>query len=254
MKLLAGALTTALLTTVSAIAADLPSHKSVTAVPVAVTANRTGYYIGAHAGWGMGSFKNFDKDAKDTQSELVTLLARPVAMTTSGGRAFVGGLYAGYNFQFDKIVTGVEADLNIGSITRTAIIPFNLTGNGHTVTGSFTGTQAYQIGGSLRGRSGYAINDLLPYVTGGLAMATNKWTLGGDARIDGTLLQAVSIAETQRQYGYVLGGGLEYKLSANLNARAEYLYTSFAATEIANTGSKYDTKLNTVRVGLSYKF
>ena len=254
MKLLASTLTAALVTSVSAFAADLPSHKSPTAAPVAVVGSWVGYYIGAHAGWGMGSFKNFDRDVTDTQSELATLLARPVSSSTSGGRAFVGGLYAGYNFQFGNVVTGVEADINIGSITRSATIPFTVTGNGHTASGSFNGSQSYQVGGSLRGRLGYSIDALLPYITGGIAIANNKWTLGGEARVDGTPVQAVAISETKKQYGYVLGGGLEYKLSSNLSARAEYLYTGFAATEVAHSGSKYDTKINHVRAGLTYKF
>ena len=254
MKLLATTLTAALLTTVSAIAADLPSNKSSNAAPIAVAGSWAGYYVGAHAGWGMGSFKNFDKDANELKSELTTLLGRPLSMSMSGGSQFVGGLYGGYNFQFDRVVTGIEADINLGSITRSANMPFNVTGNGHTVTGGFNGSQAYQFGGSLRGRLGYSFNDMLPYVTGGLALAKNKWTLGGNARLDGNAVQGLSMSESQRQYGYALGGGLEYKLSAKIVGRIEYLYTNFNETEVGNSGSKYATKINQVRAGLSYKF
>jgi len=224
------------------------------------TFNWTGAYIGAHAGWGFGSFKQFDDGSTKLQSTANTLLNRSLTLTKGSPDAFMGGFYAGYNYQMDNVVTGVEADINFGQIKQTASIPFGLTGNGHTLTGSFNGSQSYEMGGSARVKLGYAFDNILPYVTGGLAVAQNKFTLGGAAALDGTTIVAAGYSKTKTQYGYVLGGGLEYAVTSNLVGRIEYLYTDFGKTEFGlasdNTvGSfKSSTKLQQVRAGLAYKF
>jgi outer membrane immunogenic protein len=230
--------------------------------PVAApkTYSWTGAYIGAHAGWGFGSFKQFDDGVTQLQSIINSKLNSSLSLTKGSPDAFMGGLFAGYNYQIENIVTGVEADINFGQVKQTASIPFGLSGNGHTLTGSFYGSQSYEIGGSARVRIGYAFDKILPYITGGLAVGQNKFTLGGAAALDGTTIVSTGYSKTKTQYGYVLGGGLEYAVTNNLVGRIEYLYTDFGKTELglasdSTVGSfKSGTKLQQVRAGLAYKF
>ena len=64
----------------------------------------------------------------------------------------------------------------------------------------------------MRGRAGYAMNNVLIYATGGLAY-------GGGAR-------RARRASTKRKshLGWTLGGGVEVGLTPNWSAKAEYLY------------------------------
>ena len=241
------------------------------AAPVVVAAksyNWTGAYIGAHAGWGFGSFKEFDNRTKVLTSFISSTLNLNPALTRKSADAFQGGLYGGYNYQINDVVTGIEADINFGSVKREASIPFGITGNGHTMTGNFNGSQSYEYGGSLRARIGYSFDRILPYITGGLAVASNKFNLNGNAANDGTQIFSAGYSKSKTQYGYVVGGGIEYALTSNLVGRIEYLYTNFGKTHYTNFGKtelglasddivgsfKASTKLQQVRAGLSYKF
>ena len=77
---------------------------------------------------------------------------------TSG---FVGGGQLGYNFQFNRLVLGVEGDI------------------------SFTDWHETDAFGTVRGRLGYAWERVLPYVTAGLAIADSEtgWTAGGGVEL-----------------------------------------------------------------------
>jgi opacity protein-like surface antigen len=83
---------------------------------------------------------------------------------------------------------------------------------------------------TLRGRAGYLITpSLLAYATGGLAFGgVTAHTL-----INQTLTSIVPIVEgssaatgqfSNVQFGWTVGGGLEWMFSADLSLKAEYLY------------------------------
>ena len=82
----------------SASAADL-------AVPVDPVYDWTGPYIGLQAGYGWGDL------------DTTTFTDAGVAVPTSDGSAdiegFIGGLHAGWNWQSDALVFGIEADVNL---------------------------------------------------------------------------------------------------------------------------------------------
>ncbi len=81
--------------------------------------------------------------------------------------------------------------------------------------------------------------------TGGLALTT----LTGNADITDAGTSLFSYSNSQTVLGYAIGGGLEYSVTDNLNARVEYLFTSFAK---ANYSDVLDTKFDAgfVRLGL----
>lgn len=118
--------------------ADMPVVNAgyVTKAPVRLASNWSGPYIGAHGGYGWGTF-----DATAT------------ALDPSG--AF-GGIQSGYNWQLsNNLVVGLEADSSWGSIKDAA--------GAASVDADTLGT--------VRFRLGYAMDRILVYGTGGLAWA-----------------------------------------------------------------------------------
>src|SRR6476620_1381795 len=124
----------------AASAADLAA-RPYTKAPVAVASvyNWTGFYLGIVGG---GAWENGSGDPK-----------------MKGG--FVGGT-AGYNWQTGNVVFGIEADGSWADVNASA------TALGVTVTSK---TDAL---GTVRGRIGYAVNNVLFYGTGGYAWIDNK--------------------------------------------------------------------------------
>jgi outer membrane immunogenic protein len=97
-------------------------------------------------------------------------------------------------------------------------------------------------------------------VTGGLAFANVK-TAYNNAAGGGATAGAFSFSQTRT--GWTLGAGVEYAISNNWSARAEYRYTdfgSFSNTTAAGTTFwsaavlRHKLQEQSVRVGISYKF
>ncbi|GBU19913.1 MULTISPECIES: outer membrane beta-barrel protein [Methylobacterium] len=149
--------------------------------PVAPAVDWNGGYFGAHAGYSSTSlgFRNVFGDMirnalHDTSTETnlgASTLLR--AQSVRVDHSSFGG-FAGYNFQFDDIVLGIEADYTRFGKTGTS---FDTTGRSK-VTGDLletvylNGSSSTRIQdyGTIRARAGYAMGSLLPFVTGGLAI------------------------------------------------------------------------------------
>ncbi len=211
-----------------AAAADLATKYPVKAVAVPVF-SWTGFYIGANAGYGGDKF-NYD----------LSYLAVPVtsASITSSGW-FVGG-QIGYNYQFaNNVVVGLETDIQWADISGTVAI------------GPYSAGSSVDYFGTIRARLGYAFDRFLPYITGGAAY--------GRTSTDVTCITCVGVTgNATTSWGWTLGGGVEYAITNNWTLKAEYLYVdlgnanniaSFAGYSIDN-----DTKFNSIKVGVNYKF
>ena len=99
---------------------------------------------------------------------------------------------------------------------------------------------------TVRGRVGYAFDNILLYGTGGVAALGAKTSLslvpGGAAC--GAIL--TGCAGASRQIGAVIGGGVEYGITPNLSAKLEYLYISAVSLDVSHHGE--------VRAGVNYRF
>ena len=104
--------------------------------------------------------------------------------------------------------------------------------------------------GTVRGRVGYAFDRFLPYVTGGFAYGNVKNKVSHPT--------FGSFSDDNTQYGWTLGGGLEYAFTNNLTAKLEYLYVDLDKESINVPGGTFnsdvETKFSVVRAGLNYKF
>jgi outer membrane immunogenic protein len=242
-KMLSAALFVAA-TSVSANAADL-AYK---AAPVAQSVyNWTGFYLGGTAGGGIANSSHLDADDFE-------------AGNTKFQEAFGAvGLTAGYNYQFNHTVLGVEGDFNWATVDKTKQL----------ANDDDTGTTRFKMDqfATLRGRAGLALDQTLIYATAGLAFAhVQNTTAFGDT----TFAQA---SESKWKTGLAVGAGLEFALSHNWTLKGEYMLMQFENSDAiinrVNTGStngqsfcgntqpcrmNYSESVQLARIGLNYKF
>ncbi len=174
----------------------------------------------------------------------------------------VGGQF-GYNYQMGAYVLGLEADLDwVGGVKTTS---YTAPPNG-IITNSDTQKAGLQWLGTVRGRLGYAFDRTLFYGTGGLAYGRVTATTNGSGS-DGTNTDIFAGDASGVRVGYAVGGGIEYAVTYNLTAKAEYLYYNLGTASYAvapanaiavgeglfiNASQKFDGSM--LRVGLNYKF
>lgn len=195
----------------------------------------TGFYAGVHGGYGWGkSNGDYFTPAENPQPD-----------------GFFGGGQVGYNFEFsNKVVLGVEADAALADLSDetgyngTFIFPYSLGYQSHVE--SF---------GTVRGRLGYAVDRLLPYVTGGFAWANTK--------LESQFTQAFPFpfesrgSDEQTFTGWTVGAGFEYAFASNVTAKIEYLYADLGSKDfhLGDAGPfPVDLTMQTAKLGLNYKF
>lgn len=208
----------------SAMAADAIVYNSPAPAAQAVnTFSWEGAYAGVNAGYGFGKMKDD-----------VGGVIKP--------RGFVGGVQAGYNWQFDQVVAGIEADFQ-GSTMKQAITFDN--DNGEVLGGNSAKIQWF---GTVRGRLGANIAErTMLYGTAGLAYGQVKFE---------EFSRYNTYAVSQTRTGYTVGGGVEYAFTDNMTLKTEYLYTDLGKISLGNSDNSVKAKTNfhTVRIGVNYKF
>jgi outer membrane immunogenic protein len=222
-----------MLGTTAAHAADLTVVEET--VVVAPAFSWTGFYAGVHAGYGWADLDTF-------YSENLGVGGKP--------DGFLGGGQVGYNYQLsNNLVLGLEADAAFA----------DLKDDGKQGDSDFafgTGAKIAALG-TVRGRAGYAIDRVLPYVTGGFAWANARTgvTVGGDA------IQNLSFTDSKVFTGWTVGAGLEYAVTNNITAKVEYLYADLGSKDLSPHpfGASFQvpadlSSLQTVKFGLNYKF
>ncbi|WP_378950707.1 outer membrane protein [Mesorhizobium sp. ANAO-SY3R2] len=146
-------------------------------------------------------------------------------------------IYAGYNFQYRNWVFGAEADLKFSNAEVEDIV-YPL---------PYIRPIESRVAGSLRGRVGYSLGQVMPYATGGLAM--------GSFRVDHAAGKADVLA-TETITGYVVGGGVEWAATDKLIVRAEYLFSDYGTDdfEFSFDTHEFDVRTHDVRLGVAYMF
>jgi len=195
-------------------AADLAPQPAEPAVPVYLPFSWTGFYVGAHAGYGFGSVDSS--------------LAAPLDSFDIKG--FVGGVHAGYNYQMNQWVLGVEGDFDGTSINGKATDGL---GNINKMTVPWQG--------SVRGRVGYAWDRFLLYGTGGVAFADAKLA-GGDSK---TLAGWTAGAGLEYAFTDNWSARLEYRYT-------DYQRATFSTPALGSFKNRFNE--NQVLAGISYKF
>jgi outer membrane immunogenic protein len=193
----------AVTTTTTAFAADFPQGNYYTAAAPLRTYSWVGPYIGGTAGFEWGKVTN-----------------NP---TKPSGVA--GGLEAGYNWQTGQFVFGGETDINLSGADDT-FAPWKFSNPWF---------------GTLRGRAGIALNNVLLFATAGLAY--------GDLRAE-----TAGLTESNTSLGWTAGLGIEVGFTPNWSAKAEWLYLDLSEHGYSLTGVNNGLQANLLRFGVNYHF
>jgi high affinity Mn2+ porin len=213
-----------------AVAADLSAKLAVKAPVRSTIYDWTGFYVGGHFGYGDASF------GPGTNPIPLQGVFFPPSPT-----GLIGGFQAGYNRQLSNhLVFGVEADSSFPSpidVPRLAPAPFNT---------------SIDYVGTLRGRVGYAFGTWMPYLTGGFAWG-HTHVLVNDAA--GGLVATVKGYES----GWTAGAGVEFAVSGNWSAKAEYDYIDLSSrtydlSGFGLPGVNVEPRIQLAKLGLNYRF
>jgi outer membrane immunogenic protein len=211
------------------LAADLGPYRpgSIKDEPVPIYApvfTWTGFYVGGHVGWG---WSDVDWSYVDVGTN-----------SDHSGDGFLGGVQVGYNWQKGSLVLGVEGDVSWADIS----------GSDDCANPAFTCQHDLNWLASIRARAGLAANSTLFYVTGGVAWADAEYVTPGFG------------SHSSTETGWVAGGGIEHAFTPHWTARVEYLHyeidggTAPVGTLDGISRTELDTSIETVRLGINYKF
>ena len=216
------------------------------ATPAASPYDWTGFYLGLNAGYGWGQSQTVH--VAETDGGVPTAFGSGNFGTLDPTGGF-GGAQVGYNWQWDHLVLGLEADIQGGSIrdTNTATLPYLSTRSTITVASK----NDMDWFGSARARLGYASDRWLVYVTGGFAFGDPKYSykvtkdvVAVTATSGGPCCASASKGSSS---GYILGAGAEYALDNNWTLGAEFDYLNFgsvtaAAPEVTSSGGAHHVR------------
>ncbi|WGR95274.1 outer membrane beta-barrel protein [Bradyrhizobium sp. ISRA443] len=255
-------------------AADMPILRGGFTEGVArPTTNWEGFYIGGQAGYG-SSDENFSGTNANMLSALLdhnVIQQMDVANWNLGlgkqsQRSPAYGGFVGYNWQFDDVVVGAEMSYmhanNFGgtsTATKELVSGSKLSDSMfHDVRVDSSAAIAITDLATFRARAGYAWGCFLPYMFGGVALGnaniSRSVTVFDSISATGAAgsftslatLSASDVLHNHLVYGYSGGLGVDVNLMAGLFMRAEWEYARITST--------VDTNINTVRVGVGYKF
>lgn len=194
----------------------------------------TGFYIGAHAGLATGQ----NEGSVDGAGALAPLFATDYDLNGA-----IYGVHGGYNLQVGSTVFGIEG-----------------TYSGSTLQGNSTCVVALNCERELDwtativARLGFTTGKALVYGLAGVAF--------GELSSDVSLAGFPIVSGSETHTGWTAGLGIEYAISNNIIARVEYAHTDFGEEDYnlsaAGGGlvipAQVDTQIDTIKVGVSYKF
>jgi outer membrane immunogenic protein len=202
--------------------------------PVPALYNWNGIYVGVNGGWGDGNSNWTDGT-----------LGESGRFQISG---YLTGGTAGFNYQVGAYVFGIEGDFDWS----------HLTGGSGPTCGAISGAVPPPTGcqtqsdwlATVRGRLGYAFDNILIYGTAGVAFGNVQ-----------TGLIPPSTFDSSSEAGWTIGAGIEVGFAPNWTAKAEYLFVDLrdaTCTTVANCGGAVGSTVsfneNIVRAGINFKF
>jgi outer membrane immunogenic protein len=215
----------------------------------------TGFYVGFNAGGGVANGHMLDQDCFECADTLFQT-----------GFGTVGG-QLGYNYQWNSVVLGIEADYNWLGAKKTNF--FALDDCGFPAQGPCA-QAAFKLNqfATIRGRAGLAVGPGLIYVTAG-AVWGHFDSLINTLPANGT--NQFFITDNEWRPGIAAGAGLEFMpWGPHWVVRAEYMYLNFTDNTSAcqptggNTNFQvscrnqfhinFGSTAQLARAGLSYKF
>lgn len=247
-----------------ALAADMPL-KAPPPLPAPVF-NWNGCYLGGSVGGNWRKTDNVTVWVTDGGSGAAAAAAGAIPTAFgAGGSSWIAGGQVGCNYQAANWVFGIETDFSGTRLDGSATIATNVP-LFFPLTSSVS--QDMSFIGTTRGRLGWTWSNVLLYATGGAAYGhvsygyTQNNFAGGGAT-------AVAASDSATQFGWTVGGGLEWGFGV-WSLKGEYLYydlgghtlTAACSSVIGGctgvTPSLFSTHFrdngSIARVGLNYRF
>lgn len=206
-------------------AADLPRRAAPPAQEVYAPApvyNWQGFYLGVNGGYGFSSFEGGHSD----------ILGSP-----NGGLI---GFTGGYNYAVSpSFLVGLEADFDFTGLKANRSPWFGIGGR--------SGVDDIV---TVRGRAGLTFDRALLFVTGGFAGSSNTVAIAN-------AFAGYYGERSKFQAGWAVGGGLEFGVTSNVSAKAEYIFTSTGGDQYFNFSPNAlvpSVNTSTVKGGVNYHF
>lgn len=207
--------------------------------------NWSGFYVGLNVGGQFGHSEDFDFG--------YNAIDHPFGYSESG---VVAGGQIGYNWQWHWLVLGPEIDLGYMNLDGSTIDPASRGSGSDTRASSDSDFYA-----TFRGRIGVALRQWLIYATGGAIGVNYETRFVDDCSISPCSPGTVDAHKQDFDWGYTVGGGVEYLFGCHWSIKAEYLYFSlddqnFSAPNNFDEIQRFngETTGHIVRAGLNYKF
>ena len=239
--------------------------------------NWGGFYGGGQVGYG-ASYMDFSKagrsiNAFDPNASFTApfgSVSNLVSLGNASGQAATYGAFVGYNWQFDDLIVGFEANYNHTSLSGSQsgrrcyndapalnCDPAITLGDGNTYDATVTATASMRITdyGTARLRAGWVADNLLPYAMVGLAVgraeishyATATGAPNGGPGTPFTRTEG-TVNSSMLTWGYSAGLGVDMLIYRDLFVRAEYEFVKFFLV------SDFRSQIHNGRLGLGMKF
>lgn len=211
-----------------------------------------GPYVGIHGGYGRPYFTGFWDNPEYSEGcpcwyddgGAVDFLAAP---------GVLGGVHAGFNFQRNALVLGIEVD---ASVARLGTEGHFLDPNDGTLETSGHAFLSVDLLASVRARLGVAMGNIMPYVTVGVGY------IGAEFGANTSDSHPVTTNTVDLSgFGLVLGGGAEWRANDRISLRAEFLhYRANVVQDVRGLGDGNTEPENvvtfngvsTLRLGMSF--
>jgi outer membrane immunogenic protein len=223
--------------------------------------NWTGFYIGAHVGYGWNDLKWTDTDTSTfspgSPGEGPDLQGNEVLVEQSADGVIAGG-QIGYNYQFGHFVIGAEGDFSYSNVSDSSSVHTESFTNDFETNSQWMGTFGLRLG--------YAWSHFLFYAKGAGAVTHQDYSLRHTVLDEGSGNHVDRFSADNTWVSPLVGAGIEYAINCHWSVKVEYNYLFLGKNNITGTNVEADTgpesesyevdskHQNTVRFGLNYKF
>lgn len=198
-----------------AAAADLPYPVKAPprVAPAFVPDSWAGFYVGGQIGYGMDN-------ARWENLGTSTAFSPVGSVTRDHGSGVIGGGQLGYNFQYNRIVLGIEGSVSAADFNRSFASPY------FPATDTWSSKLTWL--GTVTGRVGYGFDSWMPYVKGGFAAGNVETTIQSNGL--GVTAQGSAV-----HYGWTAGAGVEFKVTRQVSLGLEFMHTDLGRSTDINT-------------------
>lgn len=188
-------------------------------------------WSGIYGGVSLGArWAGFDQNHSEAWLDHQSIMQRP--------KGLVAGGFAGYNWQIDRAVLGLEASALFGSASDedyNALFDTDIRSKASALY-------------SINARVGFAVDRALPYLTAGYSYGrvSTDYVVGRSYR-------GTEFNDHLNRSGWNIGAGIDWAMTQHLIGRVEYRYHSLGKL---NEGQLWDIKYDQhiTSIGLAYKF